>query len=134
MEERTGRCMCGTVQLTATGAPKRVGICHCVTCRRNTGSAFGLFAIYDEAQVAITGETGSYRSSEEGRRHFCRECGSPLFSRWADGDLDVYVGALDKADDLIPGYELWTARKLDWLRHLPALQQFEHDRDGREPA
>lgn len=130
MELRKGSCMCGAVTMAAQGAPKRVGICHCITCRKNSGSAFGLFAVFDASAVTVAGETSHFQSSATGRRHFCKACGAPMFSTWERNEIDLYIGAIEDGESLVPSYELWTARKLDWLSHMPPLEQFEHNRTG----
>ena len=38
-------CNCGAVLLEARGTPLRVRLCHCLTCRKATGSAFMAFAV-----------------------------------------------------------------------------------------
>ena len=53
----TGGCSCGQVRFEATGAPVRVGICHCFTCRKFSGAPFSTFVIYPRAAVTIHGRT-----------------------------------------------------------------------------
>ena len=124
-----GGCMCGAVRFRAAGEPLRVGLCHCETCRRNSGSAFIAFAVFPSEQFSILqGETGYFQSSPEGRRHFCPHCGSPLFSSWTDTDsFDVYLGALDEPHALKPGYELLWGGRAPWLGDMPGLERFEHN-------
>ena len=40
MPSTTGGCLCGAVRLIATGAPDRVGLCHCLDCRKHHGALF----------------------------------------------------------------------------------------------
>ena len=129
-EGYTGGCMCGAVRYRLRAEPQRVGLCHCETCRRNTGAVFGAFAVFRLEQLEIlSGETGWFQSSANGKRHFCRNCGSPVFSEWSDsGDLDLYLGTLDEPEHLQPSYELWTIRRVPWLSALDDLQRYERDR------
>ena len=126
----SGGCMCGSVRYRLTAEPMRVGLCHCETCRRNTGAAFGVFAVVRRGDLQVlSGETGWFQSSPVGKRHFCRSCGSPVFSEWTDSDdIDVYVGSLDEPERLEPSYELWTVRRLPWLSHLGQLKRYERNR------
>ncbi|MPW15469.1 GFA family protein [Paraburkholderia sp. CNPSo 3157] len=111
-----GGCACGAVRFRAVGAPIRVGMCHCMTCRRVHGSAFGSYAIFRRDAVAFTGSTREWRSSEQGRRHFCPACGSVAFMMYADRDeIDVPLGAFDETGLFEPAYELWCIRKEPWL-------------------
>ena len=105
--EYTGGCMCGALRYRVSGAPVRVGICHCETCRRNTGAPFWAFAVFARERFAVlSGETGFFQSSPESKRHFCRACGSPIYSEWSDSDeVDVTLGSLDEPERMRPSYE-----------------------------
>ena len=124
MEPFTGGCLCGTVRLRASGQPYRVGICHCLDCRKHHGALFNAFAIFPEAAVTIEGETADYDG-----RNFCPKCGSSVFARSAD-EIEVSLGALDAKDQLTPTYELWTVRRESWLPAFPLARQYEGDRDS----
>jgi hypothetical protein len=130
MTEISGGCLCGAVRITATGAPYRVGLCHCIDCRKHHGALFHASAIFPEAAVTITGETRSFRD-----RSFCPACGSPVFSRLGD-EIGINLGAFDTPDQFRPTYELWTIRREGWLPGFPGLRQFDRDResDGRAEA
>src|SRR6266481_2221571 len=81
-----GGCLCGTVRYQAEGNPNEgmVGVCHCTFCKRRTGSAFGVYAYFDEGAVRITGgvlKTYEYRSDETNRWvkiEFCPNCGTTV--------------------------------------------------------
>ena len=53
MDQVTGGCLCGAVRLTATGKPYRVGLCHCLDCRKHHGALFYAAAMFPEDAVAI---------------------------------------------------------------------------------
>jgi hypothetical protein len=38
MDEITGGCQCGRVRIVAVGRPRRVGLCHCLDCRKHHGA------------------------------------------------------------------------------------------------
>lgn len=57
MERVSGGCLCGDVRLSVTGAPNRVGICHCLDCRKHHGALFFAAAVFPQDAVAIEGET-----------------------------------------------------------------------------
>src|SRR3546814_6723229 len=63
-EGLTGGCLCGAVRYRTNGPPKRVGVCHCPTCKRQTGSPLPAFAIFAADAVTVTGETRGFRSEE----------------------------------------------------------------------
>ena len=129
----TGGCACGAVRFATRGQPYRVGLCHCFDCRKQHGAPFGAFAIFPAEQVTLSGDTaGIYASSERGRRHFCRRCGSPVFnSDMGSDEIELCVGAFDTVDLFAPTYELWACRREAWLPDLPSVRhRYERDRTG----
>lgn len=120
----TGGCLCGAVRLEVSCEPYRVGICHCLDCRRHHGAVFSAFAVFPADAVTITGETKTY-----GDRSFCPVCGSSVFSRSAD-EVEVHLGALDAPDQAKPTYELWTRRREAWLPPFGLARRYDRDREG----
>ena len=86
-----GSCHCGAVRFSVnSAAPVPYMRCYCTICRKTAGG--GGYAINlgaDQASLAVEGEDNLsvYRvpSAEhedglrEGRRHFCKHCGSALW-------------------------------------------------------
>jgi hypothetical protein len=126
MERFTGGCLCGDVRVVASGRPHRVGICHCLDCRKHHGAPFHASAIFGEDAVTIEGETRDYRG-----RHFCPRCGSSVFARTGD-EIEVGLGALDVPDQLTPTYELWTIRRESWLPPFPHTTRYERNREDTD--
>lgn len=126
---QNGSCNCGGVRIAVTGDPVRPGICHCLTCRKETGSAFMAFAVYMDDQVTATGQTSSWRATTD-HRHFCPGCGSHMFARTDGSDeVELRIGCLDAAPTgLAPTYELWIGRREHWLPALPGTRQFDRKR------
>jgi hypothetical protein len=124
MEQFTGGCLCGRVRFLATGRPYRVGLCHCLDCRKHSGSAFLASAIFPADRVTIEGETRDHAG-----RHFCPHCGSSVFARSGD-EIEIGLGALDAADQLRPTYENWTTRRESWLPEFPLAHHYARDREG----
>jgi hypothetical protein len=131
MERLSGGCQCGAVRFEVTGAPYRVGVCHCLDCRKAHGAIFRTFAIYPADQVQLTGETARYAVKDNERRHFCPRCGGPVLSEDGSDEVEIFVGALDEPDRLRPTYELWVGRRESWLPELPVERRYVHDREGR---
>jgi hypothetical protein len=122
MERFTGGCLCGAVRIVAEGLPDRVGLCHCMDCRKHHGALFFAAAMFPAAAVTVTGETRDWEG-----RHFCPRCGSPVFGRSGD-EVEVHLATLDAPDQLVPTYELWTIRREGWLPDF-GLQQYPRDRE-----
>jgi hypothetical protein len=128
--ERHGGCLCGAVRLRVRGQPIRAGICHCLDCRKVSGSFYSAFAIWPRSAFEAAGAFGTYQG-----RSFCRECGGRVFSI-TDDEAEVMLGSLDQAPgDVAPEYELWIGRREEWMEPLPWATQFRHDRKpDAEPA
>jgi len=112
--------------LTAAGEPSRVGVCHCLDCRKHHGALFFAAAIYPAAAVTIAGETRHFRN-----RHFCPECGSSVFAIWK-GEIEVHLGTLDDIGVFAPGYELWTIRREPWLPAFPGTRPHPRNRSAAD--
>ncbi len=123
MKQVSGGCLCGRVRFMAKGRPDRVGLCHCIDCRKHHGALFHASAIFPASAVAVTGEVGSYQG-----RHFCPNCGSSVFSQ-SGSEMELHLGAMDAPDQFQPSYELWACRREGWLPEFTGLRKFKEDRN-----
>lgn len=121
----SGGCLCGRLRVVARGQPLRVGLCHCLDCRKHHGALFHASAIFPQGAVTISGTARDYQG-----RFFCPECGSPVFSRSGD-EIEVHLGTLDAPDRFVPTYELWTERREAFLPPFPLEHRYPRDRDAR---
>jgi hypothetical protein len=87
MRKWSGGCLCGAVRINIKGDVYRVGICHCLDCRKHHGAVFHTFAVFPVDAVSIEGRPASF-----GNRHFCAQCGSSLFSVSGD-EIELMSGA-----------------------------------------
>jgi hypothetical protein len=127
----TGGCLCGAVRFVAEGEPYRVGLCHCLDCRKHGGAPFGAFAMFPAERVTFSGDmSATYASSA--RRRFCRSCGSPVFDRDEGSDeVELHLGSFDETGRFAPTYETWTIRRAPWLPEIPGVvRRYERDRPG----
>jgi hypothetical protein len=118
----TGGCLCGAVRIEIAVAPYRVGICHCLDCRKRQGAIFSSFAVFPAAAVQVSGKTREFKT-----RSFCPACGSPLFDRFGD-ELELQIGCLDEPNQLVPTYESWMVRREAWLPPFDLANHYERDR------
>lgn len=125
MEQVTGGCLCGAVRIEAVGQPYRVGICHCLDCRKHHGAPFFAAAMFPASAVTVKGRTSSYNG-----RHFCPRCGSSVFAV-SDDEVELHLGALDAPDQFVPTYECWTVRRESWLPEFAGMRHYERDREGQ---
>lgn len=130
---RTGSCACGAVRVVAEGEPHRVGLCHCLACRKQHAAPFVVFVIFPADRVTVSGGAlGVFRSSAAGRRHFCRGCGSPVYDRDEGSDeIELFLGSFDATSLWRPTYEAWVRRREDWLPELPTVcRRYPEGRPG----
>jgi hypothetical protein len=111
-----GGCACGRVTFEARGEPKRVGLCHCMTCRKISGSAFNAFVIYPADQVTFSGEVSRWSATPESERGFCPVCGSPVFDLDATDEIELTLGTFDAPNLFTPTYEGWAVRREHWVK------------------
>ena len=104
-DTRTASCNCGAIRIEARGQPMRVGLCHCINCRKAGGAS------WKDTTVS---------------RHFCPSCGSVLFGASdGAGEIAIGLGAFDVAPTgLAPTYELWAGRREKWLEVVTPTEQF----------
>ena len=124
MNSHTGGCQCDEVRFEAEGEPFRVGLCHCLDCRKHHGALFHASAIFPADAVTVTGQSGAYKG-----RHFCLRCGSSVFGQSGD-EVEINLGALDEPDQFQPTYELWTIRREAWLPAFPTVRKYDRDREN----
>lgn len=123
-----GGCACGAFRFRAAGPHKRVGMCHCMTCRRVHGSAFGAYVIYARGAVTMSGSVSTWQSSGQGRRHFCPLCGSVAYMEYLSRDeIDLPLGAFDQTGVFEPDYELWCRHREPWLQQ-GARPEYDEER------
>jgi hypothetical protein len=132
---RTASCRCGQLRATVTGEPVRVSVCHCLNCKKRSGSAFAVQARWPKAQATIEGESKTFvivaDSGNKATFHFCPECGSDVYYE-IDGKFDdkfddliaIPVGAFDDPLFATPEYSVWEGRKHAWVEITGDLEHF----------
>lgn len=126
-----GGCRCGKVRFEARGAPLRVGVCHCESCRRATGGAFAVFVDYPRMTVAFSGEPAVWSSRPGVERLFCDRCGSPIGFRDDDEppETNLYLGAFARHAAFGPPHDVTHEEEaLEWARSLLAPLTEESER------
>ena len=109
----TGGCLCGAVRYEAGGKPLGQAVCHCRNCQKQGGSAFSALITVDASQLTVTGATKLYvdhgDSGQPVHRHFCGDCGSPLYSVLpANAALaHLKAGTLDDPSIMAPRVNIW---------------------------
>ena len=96
--QHKGKCFCGAVEITATGAPFAMGYCHCKDCRARSAGPVNAFTLWKRDEVKVTKGKDSLENfalTEGSQRKFCKHCGGHVFSDHPPGDFtDVYAAIL----------------------------------------
>ena len=123
---RTGGCLCGSVRYRVRGDPVHVGRCHCHDCRRESGSAFTVYAQWPVEDFELSGEIVNYEG-----RGFCPTCGSRVLNPIEEPDrlVEVRIGTLDDAPfGLTPEAEIWVKRREPWIPVVEGATQHDENR------
>lgn len=118
MSKLEGRCLCGAVKYKVNADPMVVANCHCTDCRRSTGAAYATLLFVKESDIEITGQTKSFEHlSDRGSKmtkHFCPECGSPMFTLNAarEGMVGFRVGSLEDASAIKPMRNVYMSSRI----------------------
>ena len=133
--ERTASCGCGKLTVTARGEHSEVHACSCLSCQRESGSAFSYCAHYPKAAVSIAGERRVWRRHVDSGRWmetgFCPTCGGAVFSRSeiSPETIGVAVGCYADPDSAKPERVYWNSRRHHWLRFPKGTELLESEPD-----
>ncbi len=117
---RRAACCCGSTSIEVDGDPVIHAVCHCDNCKRRTGSAFGISAYFEAAQVlGTTGDPQSYviEGDNHQERFFRKTCGTTLFwkaDRFA-GLTGVAGGCFTESPLPEPTLTVSNRRRYSWL-------------------
>ncbi|MFC7535849.1 GFA family protein [Sphingomonas sp. GCM10030256] len=124
---RTATCRCGQLRATVAGEPVRVSVCHCLNCKKRSGSAFAVQARWPSEQVVVEGCSKFFKQTSDSGNwatfHFCAECGSDVY--YVNGGRSVHaevagfvaipLGAFDDPFFAAPNFSVWEERKHSWV-------------------
>jgi hypothetical protein len=124
-----GSCLCGSVRYEIEGELGDFGYCHCASCRKASGSAYGANAPVERANFRLVngGETlREYESTPGKFRVFCSTCGSPMYAYLAATRdiLRVRLGSLDSRFVKQPKAHTFTSEKAAWSPIHDELPRF----------
>lgn len=125
----TGGCHCGAIRYELAGEPRWSSLCHCSDCRRHSGAPLVGWSAFPEGALKLLESSPKiYESSENGRRHFCGDCGTGLFYYNAvnlPGIADVQIATLDDPDLLAPMIQVQAAERIGWMERAHELPAFD---------
>lgn len=133
----TGSCLCGAIRYELTVPIEELRACHCRDCQKASGAGGAVNAMIPTSAFRITQGTPKRftKVADSGRtlhRHFCGDCGSPLFSRREETPemTSVRVGTLDNAPAMRITQHIWTKSKRPWAYVDPQARQFPGQPDA----
>jgi hypothetical protein len=126
----TGGCLCGAVRYTVGVPVTTLRACHCGNCQKSSGAAGTVNAVVPSDSFRINqGTTRKYDDSatQSGRtlsRHFCAECGSPIYSHRNPnpGFVVVRAGTFDDSSGMKITGNIWTSSARPWAYIDPATE------------
>jgi hypothetical protein len=133
MSAREGGCACGAVRYRLASEPMFVHCCHCLSCQRQTGSAFVINLLIEADRVKLlAGEpqpVGVPRDDGSTQQIFrCPTCQVAVFSEYGRPEVCfVRGGTLDDPASVAPDVHIFTRSKLPWVElpgSVPAVEVY----------
>tara|TARA_R110002096_G_scaffold243768_1_gene435886 strand:- start:4239 stop:4661 length:423 start_codon:yes stop_codon:yes gene_type:complete len=115
-----GSCLCGKVKYKITGSAFAFYHCHCMRCRKLSGTGHASNIRLDSANIEwLSGaqliKTYNVPEAERFRNDFCGDCGSPLPRLFIETGLVVLpAGTLDHEPACSPESRIFYASRSDW--------------------
>ncbi|MRW89497.1 GFA family protein [Duganella sp. FT80W] len=128
----TASCSCGQLRIEVRGAPRGVGLCHCLACQRRTGSVFAALASFN-APYQVSGQATEYlRSGDQGAQflfRFCPVCGTTVYHTEVGDDsrVSVAVGAFADPTFPAPTVSVYDSRRHPWVQLPPGTRAYHTD-------
>ena len=137
MSKVVGGCLCGKIRYTSTAEPVMTAVCHCKNCQKASGAGGSVNAMIKSADFKLLqGKPKRYTAvADSGRtlhRHFCGDCGSPIYSQreQTPENMVVRAGTFDNAGDMKISHNIWTKSKRPWAHVDPASTQHPSQPDA----
>jgi hypothetical protein len=120
--EITGGCLCGAVRYTISDEITSLRACHCLNCQKSSGTGGTVNAVVKNEAFRITKGTpkryddAATKSGRTLSRHFCGDCGSPIYSRRNPdaGFVVVRAGTIDDSSGMKITGHIWTSTARSW--------------------
>lgn len=131
-----GECLCNAVQFEIKGPIDSLIHCHCSLCRKSTGTAYATngFVATEDFVIHKGADNLTGFAFKPGRvRHFCKTCGSPIYSSNSDDPARIRIRAGTIKDDIEerPVAHIFASSKANWdtiAGDVPSFAEFEPSR------
>jgi len=125
-----GGCLCGAVRYVSSAPAVAAAHCHCIDCRKSSGTGHCSHMVVPADAFSVTGPTTVYsRAAASGNvvhRHFCPTCGSAVYST-NDGMAGMVfprASSLDDPEVSHPQFVVYASRAPSWDHVDPDLPAF----------
>ncbi|KAH7110428.1 Mss4-like protein [Dactylonectria estremocensis] len=131
----SGSCFCGKIHISYSGQPALTATCHCLDCRKISGTMFStnILVSEDDFQIVEGAPKAISKVADSGKTitsYFCSECGTTLFrgTESFPGMKIIKAGVLDgpvALQEASPAVELFVTRRPDWVAPFTGAGQKE---------
>jgi hypothetical protein len=129
MAEIKGSCRCGQISYSTSADPIFVGVCHCRSCQKSTGTSYATVVAVPADSLTVSGSTKRFDDTgDTGKpthRDFCPNCGSTI-TQSADvmpGVTMIAIGTLENPSSVKPAMQIYCDSALPWAK-IPEMQGF----------
>jgi hypothetical protein len=126
----SGGCLCGRVRYEGDGDPVASGHCHCIDCRKSSGTGHCSHMAVPRAGFHVTGELTFYDAPADSgntvSRGFCPTCGTPIYSTNSGmpGMAFIRASSLDDPEIFRPQLVVYAKRAPSWDPPVAGLPAF----------
>lgn len=125
-----GGCLCGAVRYQSSAEPAMMGHCHCVDCRRSSGTGHCSHLAVQADSLSVTGRLAAYEHAADSgsivTRSFCPVCGCAIHSTNSamPGMTFIRASSLDDPEIFKPQMVVYASRAASW-DSIPGLPTFD---------
>jgi hypothetical protein len=115
MMRTSGKCLCGSIEMSVDLSNNQVAVCHCSMCRKWSGGP--MMAVESSGSVEFNNPSliSKYQSSEWAERGFCSKCGTHLFYLLIpNNQYHLPVGLLDNNSEYALTHQIFIDEKPDY--------------------
>jgi len=135
-EKQTGGCLCGKINYSFDRkAVISAHHCHCVDCKKSTGSGKATILLIPSNSLNINGNlkffTVAGTAGSNVSRGFCKDCGSPLIS-FVEENPDIKfikAGSIDDSSWVTADSNFWSSSASPWSPADKEIHDFTHNPD-----
>ncbi|KAJ5766126.1 uncharacterized protein N7511_003742 [Penicillium nucicola] len=118
-----GHCNCESIRVVLPQQPANTGICYCDSCKRAGGGGFSCNYFVSEDDLTVEDSKKTLKIFEDKKsasgnpvkRHFCSNCGSPVFTTTPKAPGQVFLKAALFDTVSPPKAEVFAEKRYNWV-------------------